>query len=43
MNDITLNWKKIKKFISYEKTDNEINGRDRGYTDKVIKRQEMKN
>ena len=36
MNDVTLNWKKIKKFISYEKTDNEINGRDRGYTDKEI-------
>lgn len=37
MNDITLNWKKIKKFISYEKTDNEINGRDRDYTDKEIR------
>jgi hypothetical protein len=32
INDLTLNWKKIKKFINYEKTGNETNGRDRGYT-----------
>ena len=32
INDIVLNWKKIKKFISSEKTGNETNGRDRGYT-----------
>lgn len=35
MNDVTLNWKKIKKFISYEKTGNET--RDRGYTDEEIR------
>ena len=33
INDVVLNWKKIKKFISSEKTGNETNGRDRGYTD----------
>ncbi|MDW0151914.1 MAG: hypothetical protein QOK85_04300 [Nitrososphaeraceae archaeon] len=32
INDIVLNWKKIKKFINSEKTGNEIAGRDRGYT-----------
>jgi hypothetical protein len=32
INDIVLNWKKIKKFINSEKTGNETNGRDRGYT-----------
>jgi hypothetical protein len=32
MNDVILNWKKLKKFIKSEKTDNEINGKDRGYT-----------
>lgn len=26
MNDVILNWKKLKKFIKSEKTDNEING-----------------
>jgi site-specific recombinase XerD len=31
MNDIILNWKKLKKFIKSEKTDNETNGKDRGY------------
>ena len=31
-------WKKIKKFISFEKTGNETNGRDRGYTDKEIQK-----
>jgi len=36
MNDIILNWKKLKKFVKSEKTDNSINGKDRGYTDKEI-------
>ena len=36
MNDVILNWKKLKKFIKFERTDNCINGRDRGYTDKEI-------
>lgn len=27
INDIVLNWKKIKKFVNSEKTDNETNGR----------------
>ena len=38
MNDVILNWKKIKKFIKSEKTDNEINGRDRGYTHEEIQK-----
>jgi hypothetical protein len=38
INDVVLNWKKIKKFISSEKTGNETNGRDRGYTDKEIQK-----
>lgn len=33
MNDVILNWKKLKKFIKSEKTNNETNGKDRGYTD----------
>jgi hypothetical protein len=36
MNDVILNWKKLKKFIKSEKTDNEINGKDRGYTHEEI-------
>ena len=32
INDIVLNWKKIKKFINSEKTGSETNGRDRDYT-----------
>lgn len=32
MNDVLLNWGKIKKFIKHERTDNSINGKDRGYT-----------
>ena len=31
MNDVVLNWKKLKKFIKSEKSENETNGRDRGY------------
>lgn len=38
INDVVLNWKKIKKFINSEKTGNETNGRDRGYTYKEIQR-----
>jgi hypothetical protein len=38
INDIILNWKKIKKFINSEKTGNETNGRDRGYTHEEIKK-----
>jgi hypothetical protein len=34
--DVVLNWKKIKKIINSEKTGNETNGRDRGYTVKEI-------
>jgi hypothetical protein len=32
MNDIILNWSKIKKFIRTENNDNSINGKDLGYT-----------
>ena len=38
INDIVLNWDKIKKFISSEKTGNETNGRDRGYLHEEIKK-----
>jgi integrase len=38
MNDAILNWKKLKKFIKSEKTDNEINGKDRGYTHEEIQK-----
>ena len=36
MNDVLLNWRKIKKFIKHERTDNSINGKDRPYTHKEI-------
>lgn len=35
MNDVILNWKKIGKFITYEKTGNELNA-DRGYSHEEI-------
>ena len=38
INDVVLNWKKIKKFINSEKTGNETNGRDRGYTHEEIQK-----
>ena len=38
INDIVLNWKKIKKFVHLEKTGNETNGRDRGYTHEEIQK-----
>lgn len=38
INDIILNWKKMKKFINSDKTGNETNGRDRGYTHEEIKK-----
>jgi hypothetical protein len=38
MNDVILNWKKLKKFIRSEKTDNETNGKDRGYTHEEIQK-----
>jgi integrase len=38
INDIVINWKKIKRFINSEKTGNETNGRDRGYTHEEIKK-----
>ncbi|MGI0033068.1 MAG: tyrosine-type recombinase/integrase [Nitrososphaeraceae archaeon] len=38
INDIILNWKKIKKFIKSEKTNNETNGRDRGYKHEEIRK-----
>jgi hypothetical protein len=36
MNDIILNWSKMKKFIRTENRDNSINGKDRGYTHEEI-------
>lgn len=38
MNDVILNWKKLKKFIKSEKTDNEISGKDRAYTHQEIQK-----
>src|SRR5687767_15084115 len=38
MNDVILNWKKLKKFIKSERTDNSINGKDRGYTHEEIQK-----
>ena len=38
MNDVILNWKKMKKFIRTDNRDNSINGKDRGYYDKEIKK-----
>jgi integrase len=38
INDVILNWKKIKKFINFEKTGNETNGRDRAYTHNEIQK-----
>ena len=38
MNDVILNWKKLKKFIKSGKTDNETNGKDRGYTHEEIQK-----
>ncbi len=38
INDVILNWKKIKKFINSEKTGNETNGRDRAYTHDEIQK-----
>ena len=38
MNDVILNWKKMKKFIRTDNRNNSINGKDRGYTDKEIKK-----
>lgn len=38
VNDVLLNWKKIKKFIRSEKTGNEIAGRDKGYENKNIQK-----
>src|ERR1041384_2824505 len=32
MNDVILNWRKLKKFIKSDYADNGINGKDRGYT-----------
>jgi len=36
INDVVLNWKKIKKFTKSQKTGNEIVGKDRGYTHEEI-------
>ncbi|HXV87572.1 MAG TPA: hypothetical protein VD710_00595 [Nitrososphaeraceae archaeon] len=36
MNDVVLNWTKMKKFIKSERTENSVCGKDRGYTDKEI-------
>jgi len=35
---VVLNWKKLKKFIKSEKTDNEISGKDRAYTHQEIQK-----
>jgi hypothetical protein len=32
MNDVVLNWTKMKKFVRTDNRDNSINGKDRGYT-----------
>jgi integrase len=37
MNDVILNWRKLKKFIKSDYADNGINGKDRGYTHQEIK------
>ncbi|MDW0216374.1 MAG: hypothetical protein QN648_06250 [Nitrososphaeraceae archaeon] len=37
MNYVVLNWKKLKKFIKSEKTDNEANGRYRNTHEKIEK------
>jgi integrase len=36
INDVILNWKKIKKFTKSQRTGNEIKGHDRGYEHKEI-------
>jgi integrase len=38
INDIVLNWKKIKKFVNSEKTGKETNGMDRGCKHEEIQR-----
>jgi integrase len=38
MNDVVLNWTKMKKFIRTDNRDNSINGKDRGYTDEEIRK-----
>lgn len=38
MNDVILNWKKLKKFVKSDKTENSINGKDRGYEDTEIQK-----
>jgi integrase len=38
MNDVIVNWKKLKKFVKSDKTENSINGKDRGYTDAEIRK-----
>jgi integrase len=38
MNDVILNWKKLKKFVKSDKTKNSINGKDRGYEDTEIQK-----
>jgi hypothetical protein len=42
INDIVLNWRKIKKFINFEKTGNETNGKDRGYWHEEISNKDTK-
>lgn len=38
MNDIILNWKKLKKFIKSNRTENNIDGKDRGYWHEEIQK-----
>lgn len=38
MNDVVLNWTKMKKFIRTDNRDNSINGKDRGYTHEEIQK-----
>ncbi len=35
MNDVILNWTKMKKFVRTDNRDNSINGKDRGYTSEL--------
>lgn len=38
MNDVVLNWTKMKKFIRTDNRDNSINGKDRGYAHEEIQK-----
>ena len=38
MNDVILNWMKLKKFTKSDRTDNSISGKDRGYEHEEIQK-----